>query len=426
MTAGGGTPIQLEIQLLSGAKLTTLTVDRYWTGWELRTALRHMLRESQAVQKLLFGSQLIGKAQTVGELGLATGHVLQAVVAEEAEEHHGKDGKYQRIQLIGEGSAPFHDLVYFLRNTETHEYCVARQLDVSGMDRVERSCLVKEMIGWTQVRHPNLVRIQDVFRTKMGRLCMVMDFVDDGNLQDYLHRLGGLPVSMTTVLQHFCQLCLALDHVHAQVLVHGGLIPRHVLLSHSGQLKLGGLHIARTAPGIPSEDSIERLDMDRGRICPEVLNGAVYTAESDLFALGVVLFEMAALLPPFVADSFAKRLMLIRESRYTLPKRLQGSCLQPFIEQLLQKDACLRPTARSLLSRPPMPLAIVEVNRKYGLGIDLADIAVSPAPSKVPKLPELAKPVMPAAASAAGYVKAGGRPRIAPSLRQWQWRVKEA
>jgi len=411
---GSRPPIEVEVQLLSGRSVS-VTVDRSWTGWELRAAVRHLSEDRLDVQKLFFGSHLIGNAQTVGELGLVDGDVLQVVVGEEGGQR-GKDIKYQRIRELSPGSAPFHDTFCLLRNTETHEYCVLRQLDVGAIDREQRSDIVKEMVAWTRLQHPSLTRIQEVFRTKKS-LCMVVEFVNDGTLKELLWRSGGVPISMALVLQHFAQLCLALEYMHEHLLVHGSLIARHVFLSHVGQIKLGGFYLARDLPETIRGEALQSFEIERGRACPEVLNGLPYNADSDLWALGVMLFEMATLTHPFVADSFATRLLLIREARYSMPLRLQGSSFPPLITQLLQRDAGLRASVASVLAWEPVSLAAIEANRRNGLGLDLSRFvrrAATPprARSKAPELPEIVKPQ--------AVQKMLGRPEDArPSRRCW-------
>lgn len=408
--SGSGT-FGVEVQLLSGARLATLNVDRFWTGWELRVALKKHVGESQAVQKLMFGSEPIGKAQTLGEFGLQAGDVVQVVVGREDGQRQ-KDCKYQCIRLLAERAPPFRDVFVLLRNTETHEYCAARQVDVAGMDRAERNAIVKEMTGWKRLRHPNIVCLLELLRTKKGCLSMVMEFVDDGNLHEHLQRSGGLPFATSRVLRYLAQICVALAHMHSHMMVHGSLVTRHVFLTHEGQVKVGGIHIPRTFPRLEWEE-FQLVEMGRGRICPEVLNASQYSSQSDLWALGVVLFEMASLTPPFVADSWERCALLIREARYTMPRRLSGSDIEPLIEQLLQVDPFVRPSPQSLLARPPVRVAAIEANRKFGLGIDMSGVE-APTPldnsCSLPKLPKFSKTSMESTTSVAQ------RPRISPSL----------
>lgn len=408
----------VEVRMLSGDRLTALNVDRYWTGWEVQAALRKHLEDGQAVQRLLIGNDLIGKSQTLGDIGLQDGDVLQVLVGKEQGQRQ-KDGKYQRIRVLAEHPPPFRDVFFLMRNTETHEDCAARQLNVVGLDREERNQIVKEMIAWTQLRHPNLVRIEEVFRTKKSNLFMVMEYVNDGSLKDSLQRSGGLPFSISKVLSYLAQICLALDHIHEKQIIHGSLITRHVFLTHAGQVKLGGLHIPRSLP-LHERENPDAIEFGKGRVCPEVLDVSPYTLQSDLWALGVILYETATLTPPFVADSLERSLLLVRQARFTVPTRLHGSDVQPLIEQLLQIDPVLRPCARSLLARPCVKMAAIEVNRRYGLGLDLASLEASTptsvTSSSIPKLPSLQKTGLEIPRASAKHPERQERPQVFPGL----------
>jgi NIMA (never in mitosis gene a)-related kinase len=67
--------------------------------------------------------------------------------------------------------------------------------------------------------HPNIVRFREVYKTKRGKLCIVMDYADGGDLQQYLKKQKKY-IPEEKVLEWFTQICLAIKHVHDRKILH--------------------------------------------------------------------------------------------------------------------------------------------------------------------------------------------------------------
>lgn len=108
---------------------------------------------------------------------------------------------------------------------------VIKQIDIATMSEEERKETLREAKILEVLSHPNIVRFREVYKTKKGKLCIVMDYADGGDLQSNIKdryknrdRNGKLRyMSEDEVLNNFTQICLALKHVHDKKILHRDL-----------------------------------------------------------------------------------------------------------------------------------------------------------------------------------------------------------
>ena len=84
---------------------------------------------------------------------------------------------YKRIKLLGQGSF---GKAYLVQSLSDNSYCVIKQLDLSAMNEQEKRDTLNEAKVLEALKHPNIVRFREVYKTKRGKLCIVMDYADGG------------------------------------------------------------------------------------------------------------------------------------------------------------------------------------------------------------------------------------------------------
>jgi eukaryotic-like serine/threonine-protein kinase len=158
----------------------------------------------------------------------------------------------------------------------------------------------REARAVAQLSHPNIVGVIDRGQSD-GQQFIVFEFVDGENLKQLLERRGPLPVPQVVDLG--IQIADALAFAHAHGLVHRDVKPQNVLLDHAGDAKVTDFGIARS------------LDVERGftqtgtvlgtsnYLSPEQAAGSPVTPATDIYSLGVVLYELLAGEVPFHGDN---------------------------------------------------------------------------------------------------------------------------
>ncbi|WP_248960032.1 serine/threonine-protein kinase [Sphaerisporangium perillae] len=253
--------------------------------------------------------------------------------------------------------------VWRARNRDTGE-TVAVKLLREGLtgdpDLVMR--FVQERNVMRSLRHPNIVAVRD-FVIEGERLALVMDLVEGGDLRTLLQRHGTLPPAEAARLM--AQIADALAAAHALGVVHRDIKPGNVLIDGAtGRLRLTDFGVARIVhgPGLTQTTSIIGTP---AYLSPEVADGSVPTPAVDVYAVGLILYELLAGRPPFVGDH---PMVLLRQHATAMPRRLPGmpDVLWSVISACAAKDpaarphagevaAVLREAASSLAALPALP-----------------------------------------------------------------------
>ena len=164
---------------------------------------------------------------------------------------------------------------------------------------------------------------------------LVMEFVDGEPLSAILARAGRLPVSRT--LDILSQTAAALDVAHRAGMVHRDVKPGNLLVRPDGVVKITDFGIARAADAVPLTQSGMVVGTAQ-YFSPEQAEGRVVTAASDVYSLGVVVYECLAGRLPFIADNaVAVAMMQIREAPPPLPPEIPAP-VRALVARTMAKD----------------------------------------------------------------------------------------
>src|SRR5215217_1427315 len=148
--------------------------------------------------------------------------------------------------------------------------------------------------------HPNIVQIYDRGETEDGTSYIAMEYVPGGTLKEQIERRGPFGASETAAVG--VQITDAIGAAHERGVIHRDIKPQNVLVTASGDLKVTDFGIARAASAVTSSAS-SAIFGTAGYISPEQALGEPVGPASDLYSLGVILYEMLTGELPFTADN---------------------------------------------------------------------------------------------------------------------------
>ena len=274
------------------------------------------------------GADAPGRTETLA-LPAAPGPLGEGVAAYAALEHLGHGGMAQ---------------VYLARHRASGERHVLKMLPIeANEDALQR--FLQEYALIAQVGHPHVVRIHGQgFGTRCAYIAM--EHLPGGTLRDRL-RSG---IASEDALRFVQQVALALEAIHARGIIHCDLKPENLMFRDDGTLVLTDFGIAmqpgtELTPSAPGEVYGTPYYMS-----PEQARGAPLDARSDLYALGIIAFEMLAGVKPFSA---ARADAVVRQHLHAPVPRLPEalSDLQPLLERLLAKSPADRYASAGALLR---------------------------------------------------------------------------
>ncbi len=191
-----------------------------------------------------------------------------------------------------------------------------------------------------EVAHPNVCRVYDVGEVD-GLVFLSMEFVDGDDLSSLLRRIGRLPHEKAVEIAR--QLCAGLAALHDRDVLHRDLKPANVMVDGRGRVRLTDFGLAGLAAELAEGDIRSGTP---GYMAPEQLDGREVTARSDIYSLGLVLYEVFSGKRAFEADTLAELTQMHREATPTSLSTLVSD-LDPAVERViarcLEKDPSMRP-----------------------------------------------------------------------------------
>ncbi len=233
-------------------------------------------------------------------------HATFAVTNEPADEMLGRHiGPYRLTRLIGRGGM---GTVYeAARDDQQFDQRVALKIIKRGMDSdFVRERFLRERQILAGLDHPHIARLLDGGATVEGLPYFAMEFVAGESITDYCHRQK---LSLGAKLDLFRDVCAAVQHAHQKLVVHRDLKPSNILVTANGTPKLLDFGIAKLLSPDPGEaltrtETAIRL-MTPDYASPEQVRGGTITTATDVYALGVVLYELLTERRPYQFETYA-------------------------------------------------------------------------------------------------------------------------
>jgi serine/threonine protein kinase len=257
-------------------------------------------------------------------------------------------GRYELEELVGSGGM---SSVY-----RAHDQLLERKVALKilheryGEDDEYVERFRREARAVAQLSHPNVVTVIDRGEDD-GRQFIVFEYIDGENLKQVVEREGPLPLDK--VIELGLEIAQGLAFAHERGIVHRDVKPQNVLLNGDGKAKVTDFGIART---LDVEKGVTQTGTVLGTsdyIAPEQASGQVVSRETDVYSLGVVLFELLTGSVPFKGESFvAVALQHVNEPPPSVLERRPETPprLAELVDRALAKDPDDRPTMEELIA----------------------------------------------------------------------------
>ena len=200
--------------------------------------------------------------------------------------------------------------------------------------------------------HPNIIKFKEVFMQRKPKeaLNIVTEYADGGDLEQKIEAQQKKPFPETQILDYFTQICLALQHLHKKKIIHRDLKGGNVFLMQSGLVKLGDFGIAK---GLKTSTEKARTTVGTPYyLSPEIINSKPYDTKSDIWSLGVLLYQMMTFKMPFNAQSLPLLSIKINRGVYSPPPSVYSAELRDILKRCLTQDPEKRPSVNEILQLP--------------------------------------------------------------------------
>ncbi|MBE6152365.1 MAG: Stk1 family PASTA domain-containing Ser/Thr kinase [Firmicutes bacterium] len=247
--------------------------------------------------------------------------------------------RYQIIRTIGEGGMAN---VYLAYDTILNREVAVKLLrgDLADDEKFVRR-FQREAISASSLSHPNIVEMYDVGEDD-GKYYIVMEYVDGKTLKSLIKRRGGL--TLTEVIDIMLQLTSAVACAHDSYIIHRDIKPQNVLIKEDGTVKITDFGIAMAL----NSNELTQTNSVMGSVHylpPEQANGSGSTIKSDIYSLGILMFELLTGKLPFKGDNAVE--IAIKQMRDQIPSVCAiNSEIPQSIENIILKSCAKNPKNR--------------------------------------------------------------------------------
>ena len=300
------------------------------------------------------------------------------------------DGRYEILEVIGTGGMA---VVYKARCHRLNRLVAVKILkDELTQDEEFRRRFHAESQAVAALSHPNIVSVYDVSTSDEADY-IVMELIDGISLKQYMGKKGVLNWKET--LHFSIQIAKALDHAHSRGIIHRDIKPHNVMVLKNGSVKVADFGIAQV---MSKSNTLTKEALGSVHyISPEQAKGGRVDNRSDLYSLGVVMYEMMTGRPPFDGDSPVAVAIQHINGNAVMPSTLNPN-IPGGLEQIIMKAMAKDPAERYTTATAMLydmdefrkdPTILFDYNNT-STGIDDAARIVTPAPEAKPTIAEKA------------------------------------
>ena len=248
------------------------------------------------------------------------------------------DDRYEILEVIGEGGMA---VVYKAICHRLNRYVAVKIMrDDMAADDEFRQRFCAESHAVAMLSHPNIVAVYDVSHNDTMEY-IVMELVDGITLRQYMDKRGAVPWRETL---HFTkQMAKALSHAHERGIIHRDIKPQNIMLLRDGTIKIGDFGIAALENEMHEENGQAIGSIHY--IAPEQARGELPDARSDIYSLGVVMYEMLTGKKPYEGDSIGEIAVKHMNAEAVMPRDIVPDIPEE-LEAITMKAMCANLVSR--------------------------------------------------------------------------------
>ena len=244
--------------------------------------------------------------------------------------------RYELIERVGMGGMA---IVYKAKDQILNRYVaikILREEFKENEDFIRRFKVESQAAA--SLSHQNIAQIYDVGEER-GMNYIVMEFLEGETLKKYIMNKQG-NLTLKEAMNFSMQICRALEHAHSKYVVHRDIKPQNIVITENGKLKLADFGIARAANNTTTVNSKSNMAVGSAHyLSPEQARGGYTDHRSDIYSLGIVMYEMFCGKLPFDAEESVSVLMQHLHEEPVAPREVNPS-IPEGIEAIIMKAMC--------------------------------------------------------------------------------------
>jgi NIMA (never in mitosis gene a)-related kinase 1/4/5 len=248
--------------------------------------------------------------------------------------------RFRKLKSLGRGQ---HGEVWLV---EREDASLAAMKEVYIDDE---SSVNLEVSALEKLEHPHIIKYHESFISG-GYLHIIIDYAEGGDISSRIRiaKSNGYKFPEAQIWKWFMQICIALNYIHENKIIHRDLKTQNIFLAKNGDIKIGDFGICRV---LSKSDELASTSVGTPYyIAPEVCKGQPYNYKADVWSLGCIIYELCSLRRPFEGESIATVLNNILNKTPELLPEEYSDLLTTSVFLMLTKDPAERPSISKILT----------------------------------------------------------------------------
>ena len=221
--------------------------------------------------------------------------------------------KYNEISLLIKDEIK---QVYFAEKKENHQKVIIKQISLIKLDEKIKKMAKDEGIILSELEHPNIINWYE-FNLDKDKETIIMEYGEGGDLSQKIseQKKKNEPFTEKQIIDWFIQICEGVKYIHDKKIIHRDLKPNNIFLTKDNKIKIGDFGLAKT---LAFQNQAKTNVGAPAYLSPEILNDQPYDYKSDIWNLGIILYELTQLKHPFINDDIGveKRVSFMKKGKF--------------------------------------------------------------------------------------------------------------
>ncbi len=200
--------------------------------------------------------------------------------------------KYNKIKILFKNE---NKEVSLVENKDNKEKVIIKEMNLSNLNEKEKEMALQEGIILSKLKHPNIIECYG-FHYEKDKIIISIEYAEGGDLFQKIENQKNKYFKEEEIIDWFIEICEGIKYIHSKNIIHRDLKPQNIFLNKNNNIKIGDFGISKQL--INKNEANTKIGSEN-YLSPEIIQDQPYDYKSDIWNLGIILYELTQLKHPF-------------------------------------------------------------------------------------------------------------------------------
>ena len=208
--------------------------------------------------------------------------------------------KYKQIKILMKDQIK---QVYLAQKKDNQQKVIIKEINLLKLEEKEKDMTIQEVIILSKLKHPNIINCYE-FHLENDKFYIIMEYGEGGDLFNKINEQKNKNkyFEEKEIIEWFIEICEGIKYIHKNKIIHRDLKPSNIFLTKNNKIKIGDFGIAKL---LNYESKVKTMIGTKFYLSPEIMKNKDYDYKSDIWSLGIILYELTQLKHPFFEEDIS-------------------------------------------------------------------------------------------------------------------------